>query len=298
MKQRIDAIDIAKGLGILLVYIGHVPPCKFVVHFIYNFHMPLFFFLSGIFLDEKKYEYREFFVSRCKTLLIPYAFFIAFAIALHLIPDFDVLHPRLGLGGAALWFLPVLFLSELVVFLFWKLTDSKRWRVSFCILLMVVAVIISKIEIMLPFKIQSLPMAALFYAFGSLTSKEVKKYYVTKVHKYDHVLALVCIAILIVCALFLNSYTNMYYGRILLNGWGIIVALAGIAVILVISKFIDLSYFRIKNILLLLGKNSLIIFGTHLAYKDLFLRIFGEMKPDYPYNYLLGNVVMVGGGCF
>lgn len=46
-SRRIEWIDIAKGIGILLVMLGH---CyldrKFTIWF-YSFHMALFFFLSG-----------------------------------------------------------------------------------------------------------------------------------------------------------------------------------------------------------------------------------------------------------
>jgi fucose 4-O-acetylase-like acetyltransferase len=52
MQKRLDHIDVAKGLGILLVALGHnralvdnIPALHVVI---YLFHMPLFFFLSGI----------------------------------------------------------------------------------------------------------------------------------------------------------------------------------------------------------------------------------------------------------
>lgn len=52
MKHRLPHIDIAKGLGIVLVVLGHnrilterLPALHMVV---YLFHMPLFFFLSGL----------------------------------------------------------------------------------------------------------------------------------------------------------------------------------------------------------------------------------------------------------
>ena len=60
--KRLDWIDIAKGIGIILVVLGHtlVPQVRetgfagFLWIFIYNFHMPLFFFLSG-YLFEKDF---------------------------------------------------------------------------------------------------------------------------------------------------------------------------------------------------------------------------------------------------
>lgn len=64
VRTRLDWIDHARGLGILLVVVGHVlgglPPAGVLAHSsaaqlalaaIYAFHMPLFFFLSGLFAD-------------------------------------------------------------------------------------------------------------------------------------------------------------------------------------------------------------------------------------------------------
>lgn len=46
MKYHLDSIDLAKGIGIMLVLLGHG---MFPWHFlIASFHMPLFFILAGI----------------------------------------------------------------------------------------------------------------------------------------------------------------------------------------------------------------------------------------------------------
>ena len=47
-KERIIWIDIAKGLGMILVVIGHSRPPQLIFEAISSFHMPLFFFLSGL----------------------------------------------------------------------------------------------------------------------------------------------------------------------------------------------------------------------------------------------------------
>lgn len=46
--ERNDTIDIMKGIGILLVMLGHFVD-GFAHTFIYSFHMPLFFVLAGYF---------------------------------------------------------------------------------------------------------------------------------------------------------------------------------------------------------------------------------------------------------
>ena len=46
-------IDNLKGFGILLVVIGHTVPREGLGQWIYAFHMPLFFFISGFLLSKK-----------------------------------------------------------------------------------------------------------------------------------------------------------------------------------------------------------------------------------------------------
>lgn len=76
-KKRIDWVDVAKGICMILVIISHAEE-----HFIpgqmaklkipiYTFHMPLFFFISG-YLFSMKSSFKEFLKSRCKRILVPY----------------------------------------------------------------------------------------------------------------------------------------------------------------------------------------------------------------------------------
>lgn len=79
--NRIDYLDIAKGIGIILVYIGHchigerTQTLSNVIYWIYSFHMPFFFFVSGMLFSPKKKEFRNFIWNKSVSLLIPYSFF-------------------------------------------------------------------------------------------------------------------------------------------------------------------------------------------------------------------------------
>lgn len=44
-KNRIEWVDIAKGIGIFLMVMGHTGIPKIGIQWIYSFHMPLFFLL-------------------------------------------------------------------------------------------------------------------------------------------------------------------------------------------------------------------------------------------------------------
>ncbi|MCV9884479.1 acyltransferase family protein [Metabacillus halosaccharovorans] len=70
--KRINWLDTAKGIGIILVVLGHSVPQ--IANYIYWFHMPLFFFISGFFHKQKE----DFVSKRVFTLMIPYMVYLAF----------------------------------------------------------------------------------------------------------------------------------------------------------------------------------------------------------------------------
>ena len=74
--KRNDIVDIAKGIGIFLMVIGHTGIPLPLRIWIYSFHMPLFFFISGFFYKRDKYGIGSFVKARCKTLVIPYFIFL------------------------------------------------------------------------------------------------------------------------------------------------------------------------------------------------------------------------------
>ena len=54
MKEHDYSIDIARGIACLLVIIGHISSTPSQVNvWIYAFHMPLFFIISGLIINTK-----------------------------------------------------------------------------------------------------------------------------------------------------------------------------------------------------------------------------------------------------
>ena len=133
--NRYDYIDIAKGIGILMVVWAHILIFGWTHRMIYAFHMPLFFFLSGMLFQRDKYtSFSVFVAKRAKRLLAPYAIYsvltwmvwAAFRYMRHddvdsyLMPLLQTFYAQ-GSGAymvhnSALWFIPCLFLTELLYF--------------------------------------------------------------------------------------------------------------------------------------------------------------------------------------
>jgi fucose 4-O-acetylase-like acetyltransferase len=78
MKSAIEWISVAKGIGIFLVVVGHFHPegspayWTHINRIIYQFHMPLFFLLSGYLYVHGKYAYWEMLASKVKRLGYPF----------------------------------------------------------------------------------------------------------------------------------------------------------------------------------------------------------------------------------
>ena len=71
-KERIEWIDVARGIAILLVILGHSLEMGIMVRMcIYSFHVPLFFVLSGFFY--KYGAFLPFLWKNVRQILIPYA---------------------------------------------------------------------------------------------------------------------------------------------------------------------------------------------------------------------------------
>lgn len=130
MKKRIAYLDVARGIGMILVVIGHVEfinrPFR---NYVTSFHMPLFFIISGILLYVTKTEERSFGEvarSKSRSILLPYFIFSAgallFELVRALVKSLDMtgellrrLFQTLCLQGfSTFWFLPTLLIGELI----------------------------------------------------------------------------------------------------------------------------------------------------------------------------------------
>lgn len=78
--SRLAWVDIAKGMGIGLVFYGHfverfrdlgVPGAAAQMRWIYSFHMPLFFLLVGLVYKERDLPFQAFITRQIRTRLVP-----------------------------------------------------------------------------------------------------------------------------------------------------------------------------------------------------------------------------------
>lgn len=132
-QKRIGYLDMAKGIGIILVVLGHsnyLPDNVLTV--IASFHMPLFFILSGMLIchtGEEQRPFRQIILRRLKSIMLPYAVFSVVYLLIYggyfccvsgsLTPEYirELAVQAVSLNGmSVLWFLTALFFSLLFFF--------------------------------------------------------------------------------------------------------------------------------------------------------------------------------------
>lgn len=152
---RDPSLDIGRGLGIVLVILGHVSFLNENLHrAVYSVHIPFFFLLSGYLFNPGNITliFSHFALKRFYRLILP-AWCIGMMCGLPFVGLYlggklsgeDFLHRLTGtLTGATavadnffvtpIWFLFCLFISELLLYLLLRCSVSKRELLAFSVL--------------------------------------------------------------------------------------------------------------------------------------------------------------------
>ena len=265
MKKRIGYLDMAKGLAIILVIIGHssfVPLRAKIL--LYVFHIPLFFFLSGFTLNVTKYKtFKEYFLSKVKSLVVPFFCLNIFVFLFQLfvmypeqVFSFNLIHftKQLLLSDRLhvyfqLWFLNVMFLAHVFsYFILRKKWTTIQWLLI-SVLLLFLVVLGQKIyawNFYLIWNIDLVPVAVVFTLLGVGVRK-----YLAQMEKFFAIYYLPV-------ALLLTIFVDLYYQQIGNHLLFYIAAISGIWSTIIFFKSIP-EMTLLKSI----GQRTLIYYGVH-----------------------------------
>lgn len=152
-QNRLKWLDVAKGITIILVVIGHLIQSYFTemtipFKIIYSFHMSAFFIFSGYLFNEK-HNFKIFARKKFKSLMIPYICFVLitflYKLALSLLEgNLGGLFSEIKESAAAtilmqnnsyfinLWFLPCLFTAMIFLYAIFKAVKNEYIRFLLC----------------------------------------------------------------------------------------------------------------------------------------------------------------------
>ena len=281
MKKRINWIDIAKGITIILMVIGHTIPYNSLNIFIFSFHMPLFVILSGITykMPINKEDLKSRIKKYCKQLLIPYilTLLICTVVFTYINNDFSFLkvvkqfiknlcwgngcdYTLFGVnfnGVSPIWFLVALFFSKIVFDVINYKINDKNLCNNFIIysFLALTGVMVGKF-IWLPQNIDLVLIFLLYLYIGFVFNK-----YIRDIKKYETVIFIVCFVIWTVCLGFnLNielAVRSYPYGFL-----SIIESICASYSIIALCKIMEKSNV-LQKIFTKIGKISLMILCIH-----------------------------------
>jgi fucose 4-O-acetylase-like acetyltransferase len=154
-NNRYQWVDVAKGIGIILVVYGHtmrglnnaslIDANIFWVSdtLLYSFHMPLFFLLSGLFFKKsiQKRGSGGIFIEKCKTILYPYMVWSLLQTMIEIVlsrytnghQELSSIYTCLFIPRAQFWFLFALFFINIINLLLYNHLHNKWLIVSFII---------------------------------------------------------------------------------------------------------------------------------------------------------------------
>ena len=293
MGKRLDWVDQARGLSIFLVVYGHNFPLY--EHYIYSFHVPLFFFISGMFHPKKVNT--EVIKRRAKMILVPYFFWATMLYLFwlfigrnygissgqNLSPIDNLIGVFYSQGGQTYmdWGIPIWFLTCIfLVFIFYSLVKSINNKIASYSLL-IVGVFLGLIwpketGIHLPWSLDVALVATGFYAVGH----HIKNWLID-LTKRTLIVWVILMFIFHVITYYLNdSKVDMYrsiYGNETLF---FISGITGSAAYILLLKL-----FPVLKFLSYLGKHTIVLLATHTRaltfIKLLLLTAFGMTVFDF-----------------
>lgn len=184
MEKRDCGLDIAKGILIILMIIGHMNISKELRAVIYSFHMAGFVFYSGYCFKpssgEKLWKYIK---SLSKAFLLPYAIWAVFYLIMNdrslcskvldiicgMSKSNNIFSERATVGQV--YFLLLLFLIRLMYVCLYKYVKNKYLLSGIVLLLSLIGVSLGRSGMWLPWSIDSALFMSIFYHAGYLVKK-------------------------------------------------------------------------------------------------------------------------------
>lgn len=275
-NERDATIDIARGIAVALMVFGHLGIKEWPVQFIYAFHMPLFFFISGMTI-HKADSIKNYVIKRIKRILVPY-FLFAMIFSMNGMRDMRdymlvVYGSRNALAEASsltpLWFLPCLFVSDIIFQLVLQMfdrRDKENYILAAAILIGIIGILLNDflpIPLGLPFGAEIAMVAIPFVTVGWYIQKSAYR-------SMKYIMRLggtIILFVVVLCLYRLNlppsvtvsfAHIEMSIGSFGNIGLFYLCAFSGSLSIILFSTLIKSGEFFIK-----VGQSTLACLGTH-----------------------------------
>ncbi|MBE6909140.1 MAG: hypothetical protein E7474_06165 [Ruminococcaceae bacterium] len=201
VKTRRLEYDYAKGIGVLLVIMGHMTTYpRAIKNMIYSFHMPMFFIIAGLLISVpakgEEGSFRKLLQKKSRAILIPAFFFellmyvwgivkriIEHEFAVSWLPKgFLGIFLQIGYSeySGSLWFLWTFFLALLAAYAILSLLEKTRY-IYIYIIVTIMCLLAGQYmfstafpTLFLPWHIEVLPMCTAYVLVGVITKRAIE----------------------------------------------------------------------------------------------------------------------------
>lgn len=305
-NSRVEYIDFIKGFSILWVVVFHLGSLPVWSNVPYR--LPLFFFMSGIFFRQR--PFKQFFLKRVNSLIIPLAFFYMIGLLVAVV-KYDIMGSGVSAIGCVLdlltlfnfsnndifaplsvniplWFLLVLFHIQVIYYAIHRIGGrNKFFLLTLAAALTVAGLILKERGINGLFFLPRALTYLFYYVAGNVLGPKLME--VIGKRKNEWRLLGFCFPVLLVLSLLGYHGGSAVAENLLMN----IRIACFIPIVFIFFKefyrFVLLKPFRF------LGRNSLTLLGTHLLVIDvisvLFIQVFHLEPAEFPMYKLLSFVL-------
>lgn len=299
MKQRFDDIDIAKGIGIILVVFSHTIYPE-PIFYTFAFYVPVFFFCAGFTYSKKNLSLRDNFRHKAIKLLKPYIFFNILLIlcfrSFSLRTFLGVLYSRYSLyplgtrsdicnlfvaGNSPLWFLTCMIMSYLLYYL---IIYHRRHQYYIISLYLVATAIMDFLPILLPWSIDTAFLMAIIMYVGTTFRQYFPNSFNNRMPTAIVTLAIVIYILLLPLCYDINLSVRMYGPSIITY---LLAAITGSLLLIAFSRFLQGSF--VGKGLQHIGLHSLTIFCIEFPFLS-----WGEKLSNYlvPHSHLFVTAII------
>ena len=261
--KRLSWLDSLRGFGIILITLGHLGCFELLERYIYSFHVPLFFFISGYLYRRGTQPLSTYIKKKTTTILVPFLTWTFLSTMVNVVLGYNLIpliKRALTIKGqltwnSPLWFLLVLYFVEVLFTLLDRVNQRTYFKGIIFVVSLVVFVLIGDIRLTL--KLNLVPFAMVFYSMGNIMRRSIENrgFFLKRWQKYPIALSLLTTGF--VFGGVLNSrikYTHAIWGNYL---YVFIAAFSSILFYYILFRNIDkIGY---SKTLTYLGKNSMII---------------------------------------
>lgn len=273
-KQRIQFIDLAKGICIILVVLGHlVPVFNENLTFVFCFRMPLYFCLSGLFFKDYG-GFKNLTVKKCNKILIPFIAWYIIGYGIYYLGRtithssieapyhiWDILISN-DIYNIPIWFLLCLFWSN-VLFAIIRMLAKSETAIGIGVLIVACAGWLLSFFDVFNFLYIGSAMSCLPFFYMGYALKRTQILYPSQSKKVDFVIMCFCLIIASLIAFLPEEPPRLLYYK---NGvsYGNILQIYLCAAMFVVGILLLCKFIGHIPFVSWLGRYSIIVLVTHI----------------------------------